>query len=141
MNQELEVIVGRGRRITLPQELKFEEGDKLIFRDTKHGFLLQKKTMIELFYGIPIGYIGAKWFGIIVDSNGVIVSRVRSTSAQYLQHDLARPESQVEAKIVAFAKKPWKVILVFKEFPTEGVRLTAERIRKEFAEGRWPNAD
>jgi len=92
--------VTKGRRITLPALLEdINEYDQLVFAKVNDGYVLkkivdgnttQKIPEKKVLYAAVIGqHIGnGRWYGIVLDVNGLIKLRINSSSELYLRKDL-----------------------------------------------------
>ena len=91
----LEIRVGSNRRITLPSEFNIKEGDMMRAVITEKGDLLftpikttRGKTRL---FACPIGIWKNRYWGVVIDSNGIIGARVNSSNRDYLIQDLTLP--------------------------------------------------
>jgi hypothetical protein len=92
--------VTKGRRVTLPPLLvELEENDQLVFAKTEtEGVYIFKKInpivhnagIRMILYAAVIGQsVGnGRWYGIIIDANGLIKLRINASSEYYLRKDL-----------------------------------------------------
>jgi len=94
--------VTKGRRITLPVILEdINEYDQLVFAKTNDGYVfkkieptgvsgINKPQVKKALYAAVIGqHVGnGRWYGIILDANGLIKLRINSSSELYLRKDL-----------------------------------------------------
>jgi hypothetical protein len=98
MSGIVEVRVGKSRRITLPSEFNVKDGDMMSAVITEKGNLVfipikstQGKTRL---FACPIGIWKNRYWGVVIDSNGIIGARVNSSNRDYLIQDLTLPNNK-----------------------------------------------
>ena len=157
--QQAIINIGAQRRITLPAFINAGEGEQLLFKEMENGnFEVSKYTNApkKKIYGVIIGKefpenmplvppVGMRWWGIFVDSNGIILGRQRASTLEYLQKDLSCPDKRGREKLdSAVGRGLWEwPIVLFNLGEVEGqnntsLTRTVLDIKFRFFDGTWP---
>ena len=148
--------VTKGSRVTIPHIAKdlIQENDQLVWKKLDNGdFLVHKlnatniqPTEKKVLYGIEIGQsIGNnRWYGIIVDKDGLIKTRVSSSQRSYLYKDMSELSNQVtrDKLNTKCGINGWQFPIVIKRgeavhLPIEVVKVVNE-CRIGLDNGCWP---
>lgn len=148
--------VTKGRRVTLPHVTvgMIEENDQLVFRKLDNGDFLISKLNVrsiqpsekKVLYGIEIGQSlgNGRWYGIIVDKDGLIKTRVSSSQRSYLYKDMSELSNQAtrDKLNTKCGVNGWHFPIVIKRgeavhLPTEVVKVVNE-CRIGLDNGCWP---
>lgn len=140
------ILVGKSRRITLPKEFNIAEGDKMNFVINDKGQLIFTPIRtapigkIKL-YAVIIGrsITSGRYFGVIMDSNGIIGARVNSSSEQYLIQDMTlMQDKDVKSKLnKKFGENNWERP-IYRLIISPEMHKVANDLEIGLRNGTWP---
>ena len=140
-----EMRVGARRRITLPSEFRVEEGQNLMAHITEKGnlYLVPIKNASEKIrlFACPIGIYNNRYYGVVMDSNGVIGARVNSSNRDFLIQDLTIPKNKnLDKKLNSkFGEGNWNrpEYIDERNMPNATIIQTMQ-LQRDLRDGIWP---
>lgn len=149
MTKEMKIFIGKNKRITLPKEFEAQEGIYLNgFIDSFNNLHIisekSKRKSSVILYGIPIGYSEKykRWYGIIVDLDGVKYTNIRSTTLPYLEKDLVELDEYTISKLNdRLGEDNWKTPILVNIFDLNDNGTLYPIIKKYYEglkAGQWP---
>jgi hypothetical protein len=144
--KEVEIRIGKNRRITLPPDFKVNNGDILKAGITEQGNLflvpvVTATTELMDLYACPIGEYNGRYFGVVVDRNGTVAARVNSSNREFLITDLTIPKMKnLDNKLnsrYGIHGWHWPKYVDFNAMPAMTIAKVLE-IQKELKAGTWP---
>ena len=145
-----EVFIGKNRRATLPESL-FKEGEKIIIeKNPVTGLITVERPVVPTvplirrkIYAVPIGepMWSNRFFGILVDENGILVERRSSSTRDFLKIDLCHVNANSRQKLNFHVGPNCWELPKWESNPNnlpDAVKETVLGIIEKFDNGIWP---